>query len=66
MADEIEYQLAHVPATPVASEDIDTTFRSSCIGPSCPHEPYHVISLRPPAEETTARLTSSQTSSPLL
>lgn len=33
MADEIEYKLEHVSATKVASEDIDTTFRSSCIGP---------------------------------
>lgn len=33
MADEIEYKLEHVSATKVASEDIDPTFRSSCIGP---------------------------------
>lgn len=34
MADEFEYTLEHVPATTVASEDIDKTFRSSCIGKS--------------------------------
>lgn len=32
MADEIEYKLQDVPATSIASEDIDRTFRSSCIG----------------------------------
>lgn len=32
MADEIEYKLEDVAATSIASEDIDTTFRSSCIG----------------------------------
>lgn len=32
MADEIEYKLDHVAATPVAANDIDATFRSSCIG----------------------------------
>lgn len=31
MADEIEYKLDDVPTTTVAPEDIDTTFRSSCI-----------------------------------
>ncbi|ROW17066.1 hypothetical protein VPNG_01074 [Cytospora leucostoma] len=31
MADEIEYKLEHVKATPVASSDIDQTFRSGCI-----------------------------------
>lgn len=30
--DEIEYKLEPVKATPVAPEDIDKTFRSSCIG----------------------------------
>lgn len=32
MADEIDYKLDNVPATAVASEDIDKTFRSTCIG----------------------------------
>lgn len=32
MADEIEYKLEDVPATSIASEDIDKTFRSTCIG----------------------------------
>lgn len=36
MADEIEYKLDDVPTTTVAPEDIDTTFRSSCIGMSRP------------------------------
>lgn len=30
--EDIEYQLEPVSATKVASEDIDRTFRSSCIG----------------------------------
>lgn len=34
MADEIEYKLEHVAATAVASDDIDSAFRSSCIGKS--------------------------------
>lgn len=34
MADEFDYKLDNVPATLVASEDIDKTFRSSCIGSS--------------------------------
>lgn len=32
MADEIEYKLDNVPATSIASKDIDKTFRSTCIG----------------------------------
>lgn len=32
MADEIEYKLEDVKATLVAPDDIDQTFRSSCIG----------------------------------
>lgn len=32
MADEIEYKLEDVKATLVAPDDIDSTFRSSCIG----------------------------------
>lgn len=37
MADEIQYKLENVSATSIASEDIDKTFRSSCIGSSwCP------------------------------
>lgn len=34
MANEFGYVLDNVPATSVASEDIDKTFRSSCIGSS--------------------------------
>lgn len=32
IADEIEYKLDEVPATRIASDDIDNTFRSSSIG----------------------------------
>lgn len=39
MADEIEYKLEDVEATSVAPEDIDQTFRSSCIGMEQHHSP---------------------------
>lgn len=36
IADEIEYKLDTVKATPLGPDDIDPTFRSSCIGESPP------------------------------
>jgi hypothetical protein len=30
--DEIQYKLEHVKVTPIAADNIDKTFRSSCIG----------------------------------
>lgn len=37
--DSIEYKLENIPATAVASDEIDKTFRSSSIGATHPHEP---------------------------